>query len=135
MDQSGRIFMSHDQKNADRFLGFADLYDHARPRVPKYPVNVICRYLGRNPQLVVDMGCGTGLSSEIWQEVSGEVIGIEPSDDMRRIAESKSTVKMHFKKVFPIAPALRTPALTLWYARRRFTGWNRKLRSKRSTVF
>ena len=92
--------MNHDQKNADRFLGFADLYDHARPRVPKYPVNVICRYLGRNPQLVVDMGCGTGLSSEIWQEVSGEVIGIEPSDDMRRIAESKSTVKMHFKKGF-----------------------------------
>ena len=26
------------QKNADRFRGFADAYDDARPRMPLYPV-------------------------------------------------------------------------------------------------
>ena len=92
--------MSNDQKNADRFLGFADIYESARPRVPKYPVDVICRYLGKRPSLVVDMGCGTGLSSEIWTDISDEVIGVEPSDDMRRIAESKTTPKIHFIKAF-----------------------------------
>lgn len=92
--------MSNKQNNADRFSGFADVYENARPKVPKYPVDVICRYLGRNPQLVVDMGCGTGLSSEIWQEVSGRIIGVEPNDEMRGIAEKKTTSKMSFIKAF-----------------------------------
>ncbi|MDE7303745.1 MAG: class I SAM-dependent methyltransferase [Oscillospiraceae bacterium] len=92
--------MSNKQNNADRFSGFADVYENARPKVPKYPVDVICRYLGRNPQLVVDMGCGTGLSSEIWQEVSGKVTGIEPNDEMRGIAEKKTNSKMNFIKAF-----------------------------------
>lgn len=92
--------MSGKQNNADRFSGFADIYENARPKVPKYPVDVICRYLGKNPQLVVDMGCGTGLSSEIWQEVSDKVIGVEPNDEMRGIAEKKATSKMSFIKAF-----------------------------------
>lgn len=92
--------MSGKQDNADRFSGFADVYESARPKVPKYPIDVICRYLGRNPHIVVDMGCGTGLSSEIWQEVSGKVIGVEPNDEMRGIAEKKETSKMSFIKAF-----------------------------------
>ncbi|MDE6591900.1 MAG: class I SAM-dependent methyltransferase [Oscillospiraceae bacterium] len=92
--------MSSKQNNADRFLGFGEVYENARPKVPKYPIEVICRYLGKAPELVVDMGCGTGLSTEVWQEVCGRVIGIEPSDDMRSIAEKKSTEKMSFIKAF-----------------------------------
>lgn len=72
--------MSSKQNNADRFSGFADIYENARPKVPRYPVDVICRYLGGAPRLVVDMGCGTGLSSEVWQGVSERIIGIESSD-------------------------------------------------------
>ncbi|MDE6764012.1 MAG: class I SAM-dependent methyltransferase [Oscillospiraceae bacterium] len=92
--------MSSKQNNAERFSGFADVYENARPKVPKYPINVICRYLGKAPQLVVDMGCGTGLSSDIWQEVSDKIIGIEPNDEMRSIAEKKSSTKMNFIKAF-----------------------------------
>lgn len=92
--------MSSKQNNADRFSGFADIYENARPKVPRYPVDVICRYLGGAPQLVVDMGCGTGLSSEVWQGVSERIIGIEPSDDMRGIAEKKSNAAMSFIKAF-----------------------------------
>ncbi len=92
--------MSGKQNNADRFSGFADIYEIARPKVPRYPIDVICRYLGGKPKLVVDMGCGTGLSTEVWQEASDKVIGIEPCDDMRDIAEKKANTKMNFKKAF-----------------------------------
>ncbi len=92
--------MSNKQNNADRFLGFADIYENARPKVPLYPIEVICRYLGKAPRVVVDMGCGTGLSTEIWQDVAEKIIGIEPSDDMRGIAEKKSGEKISFVKAF-----------------------------------
>jgi Methylase involved in ubiquinone/menaquinone biosynthesis len=77
--------------NADRFLGFADVYDNARPKCPEKVRDIILNYLGNNPALVVDMGCGTGLSTTIWGSVSDEVIGIEPSADMIKIAKEKST--------------------------------------------
>lgn len=92
--------MSSKQNNADRFSGFADVYENSRPRIPKYPVDIICRYLERTPQLVVDMGCGTGLSTEIWHNVSDKIIGIEPNDDMRSIAEKKASHGMSFIKAF-----------------------------------
>jgi len=69
-------------KNADRFKGFASLYDNTRPAAPKYVVDVLKRYLGGNPQTVVDMGCGTGLSTLIWSDVAEKIIGVDPSDDM-----------------------------------------------------
>lgn len=92
--------MSNKQDNADRFSGFAEIYENARPKVPRYPVDVICRYLGGAPRLVVDMGCGTGLSTEVWQSVAEKVIGVEPSDDMRGIAEKRSDEKTGFIKAF-----------------------------------
>ncbi len=48
----------------------------------------------------MDMGFGTGLSSEIWQDVSGRVIGIEPNDEMRGIAEKKANATLRFIKAF-----------------------------------
>lgn len=41
--------MTDREKNTDRFTGFADLYENARPSVPEYPVKVICAYLGKTP--------------------------------------------------------------------------------------
>lgn len=49
--------------------------------MPIYPISIILRYLGRSkPDLVVDLGCGTGLSTVIWRGHCNKVIGIEPSD-------------------------------------------------------
>lgn len=45
-----------EQKNADRFTGFADVYDSARPSVPFYPVQMVVNYLGKTPDRVVDLG-------------------------------------------------------------------------------
>src|SRR5262249_10583649 len=36
------------------------------------------------------LGSGTGLSTRLWSDRADEVIGIEPSDDMRRQAEARS---------------------------------------------
>jgi len=78
------------QLNADRFLGFADVYNNERPKCPEKVKDIILQYLGNNPSLVVDMGCGTGLSTRIWSNISNKVIGIEPSTDMIKIAKEKS---------------------------------------------
>lgn len=89
-----------EQKNADRFTGFADVYDSARPSVPLYPVQIAVNYLGKTPDRVVDLGCGTGLSTLIWKEHAKEVVGIEPSDDMRAVAEQKKAENVRFEKGF-----------------------------------
>jgi len=73
-------------KNTDRFKGFARLYDDARPACPKYVVDILTRYLGRRPNTVVDMGCGTGLSTLVWRNAAHRIIGVEPNDDMRAVA-------------------------------------------------
>lgn len=87
-------------KNANRFLGFADTYDKARPQMPMYPISVIKKYLGKEPNLVLDIGCGTGLSTLIWQNQCEEIIGIEPSEDMITIARKKQTCGVSFVKAY-----------------------------------
>lgn len=84
-------------QNAARFLGFADLYDKARPSVPLYPIKLLCTYLGHRPHLVVDLGCGTGLSTQIWQENCDKAIGLDPNPDMLHVAQQKSTSVLFFQ--------------------------------------
>lgn len=88
------------KKNADRFTGFADTYDRARPAMPYYPVERITAYLGRRPDTVVDLGCGTGLSTLIWQGNCRLAIGIEPSEDMLRLAKERETADRRFQQGF-----------------------------------
>jgi SAM-dependent methyltransferase len=77
--------------NAARFSGFADLYDRARPSPPSALAEVLCAYAGDpRPALVVDLGCGTGLSSRWCGRWADRVIGIEPSADMRAQAQAGS---------------------------------------------
>ncbi len=83
--------MKKDMKlNVNRFQGFADIYDNARPECPEKVKEILLKYLNEKPSLVVDIGCGTGLSTTIWSEVSSNVIGIEPSEDMIKLAREKS---------------------------------------------
>jgi ubiquinone/menaquinone biosynthesis C-methylase UbiE len=42
------------------------------------------------PALVVDLGSGTGLSTAIWAARAADVVGVEPSADMRRQAEART---------------------------------------------
>jgi ubiquinone/menaquinone biosynthesis C-methylase UbiE len=80
-----------EQANVDRFKGFAAQYDAHRPQPPIILVDVLCQLARTNyPALVVDLGSGTGLSTTIWANRADGVIGIEPSDDMRREAEKRA---------------------------------------------
>lgn len=76
--------------NADRFTGFANLYNNARPKCPEKIKEIILRYLNIIPSVVVDLGCGTGLSTTTWSEVSNKVIGVEPNNDMLKVARERA---------------------------------------------
>ena len=69
--------------NAHRFSGFADLYDAVRPVPPAALAALITRYAGERPELVVDLGSGTGLSSRWAGTWATAVVGVEPNTDMR----------------------------------------------------
>jgi len=92
--------MNDAMKNADRFTGFADIYEQVRPQMPLHSVEIITRYFGGKLDLVVDMGCGTGLSTLIWKGCCERVIGIEPNDDMLTVARQKSDANISFIKAF-----------------------------------
>ncbi|MDU5951208.1 MAG: methyltransferase domain-containing protein, partial [Paenibacillus macerans] len=77
------------QNNVDRFNGFGTLYDQSRPQAPEEVAKISTMYLGRAPEYVADVGCGTGLSTMIWLKHAERVIGIEPNDDMRGVALSR----------------------------------------------
>lgn len=98
-------------KNSERFSGFADIYDAARPAMPLFPVEVITRYLGYKPETVVDLGCGSGLSTVVWEGRCAEAIGIEPNDDMLKAAEKRRTSSISFKKGYSHETGLQSDSV------------------------
>ena len=82
----------------ERFYGFADIYDEGRPHLPGKTIEILKRYLNNEIELIVDIGCGTGNSTEICTEYANKVIGIEPSEDMLIKAKEKENSKLIFKK-------------------------------------
>ncbi len=77
------------QSNIERFSGYEDTYDRYRPSAPQEVVNILTGYLQQKPGLVLDIGCGTGLSTFIWGKHAHNIVGVEPNDDMRGKAEAK----------------------------------------------
>lgn len=88
--------MTHEEtlleQNSDRFLGVADTYDDARSAIPPYLCETVLTYLNRKPRVIVDIGCGTGLSTRPWVPYAAEkVIGLDPNPDM--IEKAKRVTK------------------------------------------
>ncbi len=68
--------------------GGAESYDAFRPSSPPVIMDILTQLAHiRRPQLVVDIGSGTGLSTLMWTERAERIIGIEPNADMRHQAE------------------------------------------------
>lgn len=91
--------------NIDRFLGFQEAYDRYRPEAPMLITKLLTQYLGRNPQQVVDIGCGTGLSTFLWKDAAQSVIGIEPNPDMlskavHKLSQSEDAESISFVQGF-----------------------------------
>jgi len=82
--------------------GFADVYDRFRPNPPSELLNLLPK-LVKNPKslTVVDLGCGTGLSTRFWSQTASTIYGVEPSDDMRSPAEKQNTdSKIRYLKAY-----------------------------------
>ncbi|HLY28178.1 MAG TPA: class I SAM-dependent methyltransferase [Aggregatilineales bacterium] len=91
-------YAPHVGANVERFMGFAQHYDQYRPAPPKIILDILTQ-LARveRPHCVVDIGSGTGLATRLWADRAGEVIGIEPSADMRREAESRPLSNVRYQ--------------------------------------
>ena len=77
--------------NVDQWSNVADEYDRFRPEPPGELVDLLTQ-LARveKPSVVIDLGCGTGLATRVWENSAAQVIGIEPNDDMRILAEAQT---------------------------------------------
>jgi len=74
--------------------GFASRYDRFRPRPPRGLLELLARYSrAARPALVIDLGCGTGLSSRAWSGVARRTIGVEPNPAMLAAAEDAPGVE------------------------------------------
>jgi ubiquinone/menaquinone biosynthesis C-methylase UbiE len=74
--------------NIQLFSGFADMYNENRPSFPKKAIDILVNYLNRKPCTVIDLGCGTGLSTMEWIGLCGRLIGVEPNSDMLSVAKA-----------------------------------------------
>lgn len=88
------------ENKSNRFLGFSNIYDEGRPKLPKQAIEILKTYLDNNIDTIVDIGCGTGLSTEVCTNYANTVIGIDPSIDMLNQAKLKENSKLQFKQAF-----------------------------------
>jgi SAM-dependent methyltransferase len=72
-----------------RFSGQADAYARYRPSYPDEAIRAVVARAGLNrTSVLVDVGCGTGISARLFAERGVTVIGVEPNSAMRRRAEA-----------------------------------------------
>lgn len=79
------------KSNQTRFDELAEVYDRARPTPPGELLDVLVQWAGGRPRLVVDLGCGTGLSTRIWSGRADAVVGIDPGERMLDQARARTT--------------------------------------------
>jgi SAM-dependent methyltransferase len=93
--------MSDFSGNIARFTGFAAAYDEFRPAPPAVLAEILTT-LARAPRpaLVVDLGCGTGLSTRYWADKAERVIGIDPTESMRTQAETAPSPPISYRQGF-----------------------------------
>src|SRR2546425_9687948 len=71
--------------------GFVDGWNAYRPNPPAALLDVLLQLAQtHHPNLVVDLGSGTGLSTSVWAERAQRVIAVEPLKEMRREAEANN---------------------------------------------
>lgn len=74
----------------DRRLSFgedAEQYDRARPSYPAAAIDAVMA--GAHIQQVLDVGCGTGIASQLFLDRGCEVVGVEPDARMAAVARRR----------------------------------------------
>lgn len=93
--------------NIERFTGFADHYDRYRPSPPEALAGLLGQFLRReHPKLVVDLGCGSGLSTRYWSGRAHGVVGVDPTEAMLAQARSVEASGVEYRKGFSHATGL-----------------------------
>jgi SAM-dependent methyltransferase len=86
----------------ERFTGLADTYARHRPSYPAEAIDLIVQRCQLNgATLLIDVGCGTGISSRLFAARGIPVLGIEPNDEMRARSEAETqpgTVSPRYQK-------------------------------------
>jgi ubiquinone/menaquinone biosynthesis C-methylase UbiE len=74
----------------DRFSGLAGVYAQSRPDYPAAAIDYLMTHCRLGPgSLLVDVGSGTGIASRLFARRQVSVIGIEPNEEMRSIAQAE----------------------------------------------
>jgi SAM-dependent methyltransferase len=93
-----------------RFSSRVDAYVAARPRYPREVIDVLQKAIGLKPSWqIIDVGSGTGISSELFLANSNPVTAVEPNAAMRSAAEKSLARYPHFKSVDASAEATTLP--------------------------
>jgi SAM-dependent methyltransferase len=97
-----------------RFSGHAEYYAKYRPSYPYSVLEYMERELGFSAKsLVADAGSGTGIFAEMLAQNGNRVFGIEPNDEMRKIAEANLSSNRNFTSIKGSAEATTLPATSV----------------------
>src|SRR5689334_22197269 len=73
-----------------RFTGLADVYARCRPSYPEAALDAVVDFAGlTGSSLLVDVGCGTGISTRLFARRGIPVLGLDPNAEMRSRAEAE----------------------------------------------
>ena len=94
--------------NAARFDGRAADYSAGRPTYPPAVLDVLRDRIGlTNDWYVLDVGAGTGISSELFLAAGHRVTAVEPNDAMRAEADARLGANPNYRTI--AAPAECVP--------------------------
>jgi len=99
----------HLKANVERFRGSLEQYDRYRPAPPAIIWEFASQFAALDKVLlVVDLGCGTGLSTRYWSDKADRVVGIDPSFEMLSVASAKAPANTNFQQGFSHQTGLET---------------------------
>ncbi|MGC4032013.1 MAG: class I SAM-dependent methyltransferase [Tepidisphaeraceae bacterium] len=128
-----------------RFSNRATDYVAGRPTYPATVIAVLREKIGLDASWrVVDVGAGTGISSELFLNAGHAVTAVEPNDAMREAAETHFAGRPGYQSIKPPAEATTLPAGAAdlvvaaqafhWFDPAAFAGECRRLLSPRGRV-
>jgi len=107
MRQSGWTNPGADLESPYSKSSFVALYDRVRPRPPRNLIRLLTQISGgRSPNLVVDLGSGTGLSTVAWSKHADHVIGIESNPQM--LARARRAANVTYREASADATGLKS---------------------------
>jgi SAM-dependent methyltransferase len=72
-----------------RYDGVAEWYEGFRPALKPDEIGALQRLLGTGDGRCLDVGCGTGISTEVVSELGWSAIGVDLSADMLEVARGR----------------------------------------------